>query len=90
MPPRYKQALVVWLAIYPTITLLQLTFGSTLAQLPIPLRTLVLTGVLVPLMVFVLVPTLNRLLARWLKPAGEASAPTPPPPSRPPPPTTAP
>jgi antibiotic biosynthesis monooxygenase (ABM) superfamily enzyme len=31
-----------------------------------PVRTLLLTIVLVPLMVFVLVPILSRALAKWL------------------------
>lgn len=68
MPPRYKQAIVVWLAIYPTITIILLALGPRLEALPIPLRTLALTLLLVPLMVYVLVPTLNRLLHRWLVP----------------------
>ena len=68
MPPRYKQAIVVWLAIYPTITVILLLLGPTLERLPIPLRTLALTALLVPLMVYVLVPALNRLLHRWLAP----------------------
>lgn len=68
MPPRYKQAIVVWLAIYPTITLILMIAGPALEPLPLPLRTLVLTLVLVPLMTFVLVPTLNGWLSDWLTP----------------------
>jgi antibiotic biosynthesis monooxygenase (ABM) superfamily enzyme len=40
-----------------------------LTPLPLFLRTLVLTVILVPLMVYVLVPGVQRLLARWLKPS---------------------
>ncbi len=66
-PPRWKTAVLIWVAIYPSITLLFLLFGDLLLQLPVPLRTLVLTGVLVPLMVFVLLPLLQRLFAAWLR-----------------------
>jgi hypothetical protein len=56
-------------AIYPTITLLLAVFEPLgLLDQPLPIRTLLLTAVPVPLMVFVLVPTLTRLLGRWLRP----------------------
>jgi antibiotic biosynthesis monooxygenase (ABM) superfamily enzyme len=57
---------MVWLAIYPAITVLQFLIGDVLVRLPLPLRTLILTGILVPLMVFVLLPLLRRLLGSWL------------------------
>jgi hypothetical protein len=66
-PPRWKTAVLIWLAIYPSITLLMLLFGDQLARLPIPVRTLVLTAVLVPLMVLVLLPRLQKLFAGWLR-----------------------
>ncbi|MEM8906202.1 MAG: hypothetical protein AAGD05_00020 [Bacteroidota bacterium] len=65
-PPKYKIALLTWIAIYPLITAILLVFGESLAQLPVPLRTLVLTMVLVPLMVYWAVPLLRRCFARWL------------------------
>lgn len=66
--PRYKLAVVVWIAIYPTITLIQWLVGPALATVPLPLRTFLLTIVLVPLMVFVLIPVLTRALGFWLTP----------------------
>ena len=66
-PPRHRQALLVWLAIYPTITLLLALGGPVINDWPLPLRTLVLTGVAVPAMVFVLLPTLQRAFAGWLR-----------------------
>ena len=56
----YRAALLTWLAIWPLITLLLLFGEPLLAQLPLPLRTLVLTGILVPLMSFVVMPRLTR------------------------------
>jgi antibiotic biosynthesis monooxygenase (ABM) superfamily enzyme len=67
-PPRYKTALLIWLAIYPSINLLFWMLGDWLLQFPLLIRTLVLTGILVPLMVFVLLPLLQKLFRRWLFP----------------------
>ena len=66
-PPRWKFAVVVWLAIYPLVTLFFGLFGSQIMAInPLPVRTLVITLVLVPLMVFGLIPLLQRLLRKWL------------------------
>lgn len=66
-PARYKMAIVTWLAVYPTITLTVLVLEPLgLLAGPVPVRTLLLTVILVPLMVFVLVPWLTRLLRGWL------------------------
>lgn len=60
-------ALIIWIAIYPTITTIFALFGKYLILIePLPLRTLALTAVVVPLMVFVLIPFLQKLLAKWL------------------------
>jgi hypothetical protein len=42
-PPRHRMALLVWLAIYPTITLLLALGGGLIADWPLPLRTLALS-----------------------------------------------
>ena len=65
-PPKWKFAFMVWIAIYPSITLVQLVIGNQLLSLPLPLRTLILTGILVPLMVYVLLPFLRKVLGNWL------------------------
>lgn len=65
-PPRWKTAIVVWIAIYPSITVLSWLAGPWLVTLPLMLRTMVVTGILVPLLVFVLLPFLHKALRRWL------------------------
>lgn len=66
-PKKWKMAVIIWLAIYPTITTLFLVFGKYLMLInPLPLRTLCLTVVVVPLMVFVLIPFLQKVFAKWL------------------------
>ncbi|MGD1914360.1 MAG: hypothetical protein ACFB2X_27050 [Rivularia sp. (in: cyanobacteria)] len=66
-PPRYKLFLLTWLAIYPLITGILLLFGQQLSLLPLPLRTLILTGVLVYLMTFWVMPNLTKQFQTWLK-----------------------
>jgi len=64
--PKYKMALLVWIAIYPTINLLFYFLGDYLVQLHMLLRTLLLTAILVPLMVFILLPFLTKIFRNWL------------------------
>ncbi len=65
-PPKWKFALMVWIAIYPSITIVQLLIGEQILDFPLPLRTLIMTGILVPLMVYVLLPLLRKMLGNWL------------------------
>jgi antibiotic biosynthesis monooxygenase (ABM) superfamily enzyme len=65
-PPKYKTAIMIWVVIYPTINLIMLLLGSSLNELALPLRTLIMTFILVPLMVYVLMPLANRLFKNWL------------------------
>jgi antibiotic biosynthesis monooxygenase (ABM) superfamily enzyme len=69
VPPRWKFAVVVWLAIYPSLTLLVWLVGPKVAHWPFELRTL-LFAVLVPWMVFLALPALQRLLRPWLRRGG--------------------
>lgn len=67
-PKKWKMAVVVWLAIYPLITLVLAVFGDQLAKITfLPLRTFVITLVLVPIMVYYLMPQVQKVLSNWLK-----------------------
>lgn len=69
-PPRYKIALLTWLGIFPLITGILALLGPVfLNSLPLLLRTLILTGVLVPLMTYVVMPQLTQWVAWWLYPS---------------------
>lgn len=67
-PPRYKMTLVSWLALYPAVTLIFLAFEPWLVHIPLPLRTLLVTVVVIVLMSYVLMPLMTRLFAFWLYP----------------------
>lgn len=66
-PPKWKMAVLIWLGIYPTITLVLALLSPFLADLPLPLKTLSLTLVVVPIMVFGVLPLLTRFLGGWLR-----------------------
>lgn len=67
-PPRYKMAIVTWLAIFILIVIINWLFGSLLASLPMLLRSLILTIVLVALMTYLVMPRMTRLFSWWLYP----------------------
>lgn len=56
------QSIKIWIVIYPSIMLFYFLFGSYLAELPLYVRTFILTLVLVPWMVFVGLPFIHILL----------------------------
>lgn len=68
-PPRLKMTIVSWLALYPAVTLVFALFGDWLAQLPLPVRTLLVTAVVMALMSYVLMPRMTRWFSFWLFPA---------------------
>jgi uncharacterized protein len=70
VPVRWKQALVTWSAIYPLVLFVPLLVVPLLHRLGVPrnryLETLGVSGVLVGLMVYAVMPHYTRLLQRWL------------------------
>ncbi|MBT33137.1 hypothetical protein [Chondrinema litorale] len=63
----HKRTFISWLAIYPLITILLWLLGDLLIILPLPLRTLLLTALLVPAMSYVVIPFYSKLFKNWLK-----------------------
>lgn len=59
---KLQASLKTWIAIYPSITLFLYLFGPALSVLPLYLRTLVLTVVLVPWLIFAGVPLADMLV----------------------------
>jgi hypothetical protein len=67
-PPRYKMMIVSWLGIYPLATLIFLFLGPLLNSLPVYVRPLLMTLIMIPTMTYVVMPQLTKLFARWLYP----------------------
>ncbi len=65
-PSKHKIALLTWIVIYPLITVIFLLFNEQLMELPLAIRTLILTVVLVGLMNYIIMPNLRKKLNNWL------------------------
>jgi uncharacterized protein len=65
-PPRYKLAVVVWIAIFPTVAVTLGLLRPFVGHLPIVVQAFVLTVIVVPIAVMLLVPLVSRLLTGWL------------------------
>jgi uncharacterized protein len=67
-PPAAKMALVTWAAIFPLLTLVVVATAPLVGGWPLVARLAVTTAVTVPLMTWVVMPRMTRLLHRWLYP----------------------
>ena len=65
-PSKHQLALMIWLAVFPTLTVLNLALGSWLRQLATVPRTFVLATVAVPIVIYGVMPHLHRARARAL------------------------
>ncbi len=66
-PNRYRLMLLVWLAVWPLITVIGLASTPLLSSTPTLVRTMVTTTVMVPIMVGLLIPMINRHFGDWLR-----------------------
>jgi hypothetical protein len=67
-PPRYKMAIVSWLAIYPLVIIILEVLAPILQNLPIPLRAGLITLIAIPTMTYILMPRMTKLFSHWLYP----------------------
>ncbi len=65
-PLRWKMALITWLGIFPTVSLLLAFVAPYLAPLPFLLRTAVITGLVVLIITWGIMPRLGPLFHGWL------------------------
>ena len=63
----HKLAFLTWIVIYPLITIIFILFEKQLIQIPLVIRTLILTVVLVGIMNYVIMPILRKKLTVWLE-----------------------
>jgi antibiotic biosynthesis monooxygenase (ABM) superfamily enzyme len=66
-PPRWKLATLSWFGVFPVVTAMLALAEPWLDRLPLVARTFALTGVVVPAMVFVVMPALTRAFRSWLQ-----------------------
>lgn len=67
-PPRWKQAVVIWLGFFPTNLLATWLFSLLpwFGDLPLVVRVLISTVLLTPLMTYWVLPWVTRMLRPWL------------------------
>ena len=71
---RVKFSVLVWIAVYPVVTLLVLLTAYAMAGSPLAVRTLVTTVIMVPTMTFLIIPYIMRGFGDWLAtPAANAA-----------------
>lgn len=66
---KHTTALVTWAVVYPLITLLLIGLDPVLGEAPLPLRTLIVTAIMVPLMAYGIMPVVTRALEAWRHPS---------------------
>lgn len=59
-PSTHQLALMIWIAVFPTLTVLNLLFSSVLSGAPIVLRTFILATIAVPIVIYGIMPQLHR------------------------------
>lgn len=67
-PPRWKQAIVIWLTFFPLSLVLGLLVAPTGVQLNIAVRTLITTIIATPIMTYGLLPWMTKRFEWFLKP----------------------
>ena len=65
-PSTHQLALMIWLAVFPTLMVLNLTIGPSLKDTNPVLRTFVLATVAVPIVIYGLMPRLHRIRVQLL------------------------
>jgi antibiotic biosynthesis monooxygenase (ABM) superfamily enzyme len=65
-PSRHQLAVMIWLAVFPTLTILNLALGDWLRPMSPVVRTFVLATIAVPVVIYGLMPQLHRLRVRLL------------------------
>jgi antibiotic biosynthesis monooxygenase (ABM) superfamily enzyme len=65
-PSRHQLALMIWLCVFPTLTVLNVTLSGWLAPMTTVMRTFVLATIAVPIVIYGLMPHLHRARTRVL------------------------
>jgi antibiotic biosynthesis monooxygenase (ABM) superfamily enzyme len=67
LPSIHTRFLFTWLSVFAALTVAQLLIGPYVMGLPVLLRNLIVTGVVVPAVVYALLPTLLKVRAAVLR-----------------------
>jgi antibiotic biosynthesis monooxygenase (ABM) superfamily enzyme len=65
-PTKHQLAIMIWIAVFPTLTVLNLLLGDSLRDSSPVVRTFVLATVAVPIVIYGLMPQLHKARVRLL------------------------
>ena len=65
-PTKHQLALMIWVAVFPTLTAINVALGDWLKTLSAVARTFVLATIAVPIVIYGLMPQLHKLRGRLL------------------------
>ena len=65
-PTKHQLALMIWVAVFPTLLVLNLSLGDWLRTMTPVLRTFVLATIAVPIVIYGLMPQLHRARRRLM------------------------
>jgi len=65
-PPRYKMALITLISIYPLALFIPMLFDPVIGWLPVGIVVLITAAIIVPLMLYVVMPAMVKLFSWWL------------------------
>lgn len=65
-PPKYKTAFVTWIGVFLCASVLGYFLNPYLTNLPYLLRQAIMTGLVVILLAYLVMPRLTRLFYNWL------------------------
>ncbi len=65
-PTKHQLALMIWIAVFPTLTVLNLALKPWLSDMGPITRTFVLATIAVPIVIYGLMPRLHRMRAHIL------------------------
>ncbi|MBW4550825.1 MAG: antibiotic biosynthesis monooxygenase [Aphanocapsa sp. GSE-SYN-MK-11-07L] len=71
-PPRYKMAILSWVAVYALLSLLGFSLAPLLAALPAFVRTFIISVIMVLLMTYLVMPWMTQWTKAWLYPKRKA------------------
>ncbi|KHK97434.1 hypothetical protein LK09_11750 [Microbacterium mangrovi] len=63
-PSQHELALMIWLAVTPTLLVINIVLGPLIAALPVVPRTMVVVTIAVPIVIYGLMPLLHKLRRR--------------------------
>lgn len=66
-PTKHQLAIMIWLCVFPTLTVINLVLGDWLRPMTPVLRTFVLATIAVPIVIYGLMPQLHKIRGRLVR-----------------------